>query len=391
MACFFEFAERAAVGRRKNQEDFCRFSILESAGEVDERGQAKDVTTSLLAVLGDGLGGHVGGARASQTACTRFVESYKSAETTEFTDGLRRALEASNHAIQRVIEDEPNLDGMGCTLVAVHLRENALEWVSVGDSVLYHYRDGKIVQLNEDHSMVPVLAEEIAAGRMSMEDARVHPQRSVLRSALVGGNVAMVDLPNAGVPIEPGQWAIVASNGLLTLTPDEIAAVIAEHGSKGPDRVARGLIDAVEFQRRPNQDNTTVMAIRISSGSEAHEPRSIEPDIAIESIDMSLNEAPEPMAFRAEGATPTVAKRAPSAPVASVSILVGSVIGLAVAFTALSNGTEPDGEPRRQLRYETATEDLARSERPDPLGDLIRRTLPGIDDDIYLETGDATQ
>ena len=261
----FDTSHRATKGARRYQEDACVFARLHVAPEVADAASSSPaalVDVGVVAVLADGMGGHVGGERASAAACRGFLDALSSISG-EASDYLEAALSSANEAIRREIAVEPGLHGMGCTLVGVVVDPIGLRWVSVGDSRLLLFRAGELYQLNEDHSLGPMLDRLVEQGELSREEAQNHPRRHHLRSALTGEQIELVDLARERVELQTGDIIIVASDGLDTLTPDEIADLIDAHRGRGAEAVASALIDAVDGAARPGQDNTTVMAVAV--------------------------------------------------------------------------------------------------------------------------------
>lgn len=213
----------------------------------------------IVAVLADGMGGHVGGERASTTACRGFVDAL--AARTADGEELLDALASANEAIRRETSSEPGLLGMGCTLIGATFGAHGLRWVSVGDSRLLLFRRGELYQLNEDHSLAPLLDQLAANGEMTREQALAHPRRHHLRSALTGESIELIDHANEAVALEAGDCVILASDGIDTLEPDRIADVIEQSRLNGAEAIAAALIATVDAAGHPTQDNTTVMAI----------------------------------------------------------------------------------------------------------------------------------
>jgi PPM family protein phosphatase len=265
----FRVAKAQWQGQRAGQEDTCNFLPLGTEPDVNGSTVYEGASDRMLAVLADGMGGHVGGQRASTVACDAFLTHFTASETTG--DDLRARLEAasehSNGLIAQETARKPELKGMGCTLVGVYLQGDDLHWVSVGDSILCLYRKahGQIFRLNEDHSMAPVLRQAVTLGELSEDEARNHPHRNALRSALTGGRISLRDA-QAGA-IELGDCIVVASDGLLTLASDEIKHAIEVNLPFGPQRVAQALIDATKAKGRPDQDNTSVVVIDLIDAS----------------------------------------------------------------------------------------------------------------------------
>lgn len=266
-----DFAGRQIPGARPYQEDAQGFAALEEAPDGTVR--------TLLAVLADGMGGENAGDFASRCVVDTFIQfchdhmaRNKAAVLTD--DGsvvedddiptmLKAAMHAANAALDAAIENNIELDGMGTTLLAVVVTSNSFYWLSVGDSPLYLYRAGDIAQVNEDHSMMPLLEEEVAAGKLLEEDLAIHPDRNVLRAALTGDEIELVDCPSAAFPLEVGDILIVASDGLQTLSEEEIKIRLDRHHTLPADGITRKLLKAVEKAKRPRQDNTSVNTIRI--------------------------------------------------------------------------------------------------------------------------------
>ena len=234
-------------GARPYQEDDFRFHT-----EARDGGGA-----DALLVLADGMGGHAGGAEASETAVTCFIERFEEIDGGP-AECLRAALRAANETVgERAARTGTN---MGCTLVGCLIEGDDAHWISVGDSPLWLLDGTELRRLNADHSMRPLLEEEVAAGRMTpaelAADYRVHQ----LRSAVMGLRLDLVDQNPAPLRLRAGQRLLLASDGLETLEEEEIAAVGAAH--EAPRDAAAALLAAVEEREAPHQDNATVLVYR---------------------------------------------------------------------------------------------------------------------------------
>jgi serine/threonine protein phosphatase PrpC len=251
-----DFAGRQLLGRREAQEDSYAFSIISDRdGDVQK----------LLVVIADGLGGHTSGQKASQMAVETFVEEFfQHAPRADGNDSfaLHESLVYANECIAKSIDDsEGELDGMGTTLLAATVSRNRLQWVSVGDSPLFLFRDGVLKRLNADHSMRPFIALEIAEGRLAAEAMAVHPQRNVIRSALLGEEIPLIDLPAAPFALKPSDVLLFASDGLQVLDDDAIAQNLGESIGQTAPQLIRNLLAAVEERNNPRQDNVTIAAV----------------------------------------------------------------------------------------------------------------------------------
>ena len=235
-----DFAGRQSRGARQVQEDAYAFSEIPDGG--------------ILVVVADGMGGHAAGELASELALKSFIAAFH--ETTGKIDNrLRKALQAANGAIAKELQRDPKSEGMGTTLVAACVTSAGIEWISVGDSPLYLWRDKNLQRLNADHSLRPVLRE------MSERGENVNPDdssKNILRAALTGDEIALIDQSPKAVPLRERDLILVATDGIHTLSDVAIASI-----NFGPDAsaVAESLIQAVLDAGNPKQDNTTVAVL----------------------------------------------------------------------------------------------------------------------------------
>ena len=175
---------------------------------------------------------------------------------------LREALQLANRPSPTAVEENPTLNGMGCTLVGTSFGLAGVEWVSVGDSPMFLVRGGDIVLLNEDHSLAPEIDKLAAAGKISWEDAQADPRRHFLRSALTGTDIELIDRSHRPLVLEPGDVVIMASDGIHTLEPGEILRVVDRECRERPrGRRRRADPAAVDAARDLYQDNTTLVAV----------------------------------------------------------------------------------------------------------------------------------
>jgi len=200
---------------------------------------------SLLAVVADGMGGHAGGAVASQLAVDAFIHAM------EQGGGLDDGLHDANQAVGRGALARHELTGMGATLVAVHLRGDEVRWISVGDSPFYLVETGKIVRLNADHSMAPQIDALVARGMLSAEEAEHHPARHTLREAVMGETLTLID--KGSRRLGPDARLLLCSDGVNSLNNEQLLA----QASLPVDRI----IAAVLATAKEHQDNITVVKV----------------------------------------------------------------------------------------------------------------------------------
>lgn len=240
------FAARQIPGKREYQED--DYGLIERVNSDSNE----------VLVIADGMGGQVGGDTASRTVIKTFIETY-SDTTGLISDRLRACLKVANNALASAIDAHPALDSMGTTVVAAVISQRGLEWISVGDSPLWLFREGQLRRLNADHSMAAVFADLVAVGRMTQEEAATDPKRHALRSAVMGDDIHLIDVSSQPVALKRGDRVILASDGLLTLADDEIARILQTMQAAPLSEISDALIHAVEDAAHPHQDNTTVL------------------------------------------------------------------------------------------------------------------------------------
>lgn len=255
----------AIKGARPYQEDTLR--VWPEPGDNQGAGAPE-----LFVVLADGMGGHVSGEKASYLACRESVRHFSQ------TDGdaairLEGALNAANGSLQREIQANGTLAGMGCTLIAAYLDQAGLRWVSVGDSVMYLFRRNQLFRMNEDHSLGALLDKQASAKVITPEEARSSPNRRSLRSALTGSRIPLVDLEREASRLTTGDWLIVASDGIETLGPDTVATIIAQNLNRDPRVVIERLLQEVRRRNVQNQDNTSIIAVKVEARAIAGNPQ----------------------------------------------------------------------------------------------------------------------
>jgi serine/threonine protein phosphatase PrpC len=217
-----------------------------------------------LMVLADGMGGHQGGAEASHCAIKSFMNAYHIAKGS-VTKRLKEALEITNQQVGIAAKSDPKLKGMGCTLVGVVFNGEQLEWISVGDSPLWIYNNARgLRRLNADHSMKPILEEQVQRGELTQKTAAKHSLRNMLLSAITGAPIKLID--QSSIKCSPGDRILLASDGLFTLSEHQISQILSQ--SLPSNKFVKQLLDAVTKKMRNNQDNTTALLLNIPNNTQ---------------------------------------------------------------------------------------------------------------------------
>lgn len=234
------------------------------------------VPESGVAILADGMGGHLAGEVASAMAIDQVIHSLHKAfaeprkERLSSPDGrsfesgaLVEAIKAANAAIHAASLAKPEQAGMGTTIVAVTFNDRRLTVAHVGDSRLYQYRYGILSTVTEDHSMVQEL---LRRGLITPEEARTSANRNLVTRAL--GVDPAVDVDVKEQTFEDGDIYLLCSDGLNdVLTDEEIAARLAESGDD-LGTAARQMIADVNARGGP--DNVSIVLIRTDGSFTRH-------------------------------------------------------------------------------------------------------------------------
>jgi serine/threonine protein phosphatase PrpC len=129
-----------------------------------------------------------------------------------------------------------------------------------------------VLRLNADHSLGAFLDAQVRRHKMSAAEAEKNPYRNALRSALTGKAIEILDLRADPYPLAAGDWLILASDGIGTLDGDEIGDIVYASRDAAPERMAENLIAAVLAKEAPDQDNTTVLVVKIADEVTASVP-----------------------------------------------------------------------------------------------------------------------
>lgn len=216
----------------------------------------------LVCLLADGMGGHNAGDVASKLAIDTFREGLESSEGRAY-DQFVALIDRANKALAKEVRGDPRLDGMGCTFIAVEISDGNFTWISVGDSIIYHLNEQALERVNEDHSMASRLDRAAELGEISWDEAKNSDSRNVLLSALSGDFIRKVDFCVEPRALQPGDWLIIASDGIEVLEPDALVECIRSNENNGAKEVSNSLIEIVDNMGLRGQDNTTILAVQI--------------------------------------------------------------------------------------------------------------------------------
>lgn len=240
-----------------------RKGALTSFGSRTDIGCLRDhnedslVVTPPLFAVADGMGGHAAGEVASEIAVRVLSEL---APEHPDVEALGRAIEEANRAVIQAAREGRGRQGMGTTMTAAMLEGERLVIAQVGDSRAYLLHQGKLQQLTRDHSL---MADMIEAGQLTPEEARTHPQRSVITRAL--GSDAHLHPDIYEINVETGDRLLICSDGLSGMIfDDQIENTLRR--VQDPQRCASQLVN--EAIAAGGHDNVTVIVADVTGYAE---------------------------------------------------------------------------------------------------------------------------
>jgi protein phosphatase len=236
-----------------------------------------------LFVVADGMGGHAGGDVASALAIRSIAQidrEYGSVDEAE--TALRAALLEANGELADAVFQHPELTGMGTTVSGIIRVGDRLALAHVGDSRIYRWRDGELTQITKDHTFVQRLVD---SGRITADEAAVHPRRSVLMRVL--GDVDLnPEIDTEVVETQAGDRWLLCSDGLSGFVSDErVSELLDEHPDAGA--AVEALIEESLDEGAP--DNVTVVVVDIDESPTSSAP-----------MTMMVGAASQPLTFAAK-------------------------------------------------------------------------------------------
>ncbi|HEY6052566.1 MAG TPA: Stp1/IreP family PP2C-type Ser/Thr phosphatase [Gaiellaceae bacterium] len=227
-------------------------------GRKRRRNEDSFVCEPPLFAVADGMGGAQAGEVASQLAASALREGNGD------TDGGKSVVdliqEANRRVWQRANEDAA-ASGMGTTITVAVAEQTRVVFGHVGDSRAYLLREGELIQLTEDHSLV---AELVRRGELSPKEAETHPQRSVITRAL--GTDPDVDVDTFAVETQPQDLFLICSDGLSSMVDDETVREVLQRHRDDLDAAAKALVAAAN--RGGGEDNITAVLFEIGAGDD---------------------------------------------------------------------------------------------------------------------------
>ncbi|MEU6481626.1 Stp1/IreP family PP2C-type Ser/Thr phosphatase [Streptomyces sp. NPDC047017] len=228
-----------------------RFAAGSHKGMIREGNEDSGYAGPRLLAIADGMGGQAAGEVASSEVISTIVALDDDVPGSDILTSLATAVRRANDQLRSMVEEDPQLEGMGTTLTALLWTGQRLGLVHVGDSRAYLLRDGVLTQITQDHTWVQRLVDE---GRITEEEASTHPQRALLMRAL--GSAEHVEPDLSIREVRAGDRYLICSDGLSGVvshqTMEETLA-----GYQGPQETVQELIQLA--LRGGGPDNITVI------------------------------------------------------------------------------------------------------------------------------------
>jgi protein phosphatase len=230
--------------------------VASDTGRRRRRNEDNYVVAPPLFAVADGMGGAQAGEVASQLAASALE-----AGDSDGLSGIERIDALIQEANRRIFDrasTDPSASGMGTTMTVALVEGMTVAIGHVGDSRAYLVRGEQMEQLTDDHSLVNEL---LKSGKLSEEEAQVHPQRSVITRAV--GTDPDVDVDGFSIEAEEGDVFLICSDGLSDMVEDEeILELVHEHRDD-LNKAVKALVAAAN--RGGGEDNITAVAFQISS------------------------------------------------------------------------------------------------------------------------------
>ncbi|MGW4462162.1 PP2C family protein-serine/threonine phosphatase [Micromonospora sp. NPDC004704] len=227
-----------------------RYAAHSDRGLIRDGNQDSVYAGPRLLAVADGMGGMAAGDVASNIVIGAMAPLDEDVPGDALVDALRSAVDTANQQLRDTVDANPHLEGMGTTLTATLFSGSKIGMVHIGDSRAYLLRDGEFGQITKDDTYVQMLVDE---GRITLEEASSHPQRSLLTRALDGRDI---DPEYSVRQVLPGDRYLICSDGLSgVVSAETIGQTLREYTD--PQKCVERLVQLA--LRGGGPDNITVV------------------------------------------------------------------------------------------------------------------------------------
>jgi protein phosphatase len=313
------------------------YARASDTGRKRRRNEDSYVVQPPLFAVADGMGGAQAGEVASRLAAGALEEA--DAQDISAPERLASVIQEANRRVFERAASDPATSGMGTTMTVALVGEDGVTIGHVGDSRAYVVREGRLDQLTEDHSLVNEL---LKSGKLSREEAEVHPQRSVITRAV--GTDPDVDVDTFVVDANEGDIFLLCSDGLTDMVGDDDILETVERHRDDLDRVTKALVSAAN--RGGGEDNITVIAFTIAADGddtvrmpaqldEEDTAEHVLPAAAVDTMVVPAEEVPDVFVEADSPEARELSRREPMTPAGRVRLVLTMLVLLAIAVVLL--------------------------------------------------------
>ncbi|MEW1657550.1 PP2C family serine/threonine-protein phosphatase [Streptomyces sp. NPDC093707] len=273
-----------------------RFAAGSHKGMIREGNEDSGYAGPRLLAIADGMGGQAAGEVASSEVISTLVQLDDDVPGSDILTSLGTAVQRANDQLRVMVEEDPQLEGMGTTLTALLWTGQRLGLVHVGDSRAYLLRDGVLTQITQDHTWVQRLVDE---GRITEEEATTHPQRSLLMRALGSGDHVEPDLSIREV--RAGDRYLICSDGLSGVVSHQtLEETLA--GYQGPHETVQELIQLALRGGGPDNITCIVADVLAVDGTEAAAGQLNDTPVVVGAVAENQNQLNDPSTLQTPAA-----------------------------------------------------------------------------------------
>ena len=317
------------------------YARASDTGRKRRRNEDSYVVAPPLFAVADGMGGAQAGEVASKLAAAALEDTDPG--TLAGPERLSSLIQEANRRVYERAASDPATSGMGTTMTVALVESGAVTIGHVGDSRAYLVRDGRLEQLTEDHSLVNEL---LKSGKLSREEADIHPQRSVITRAV--GTDPDVDVDAFVVDTSVGDIFLLCSDGLTDMVGDDEIRELADRHHDDLDRLTKALVSAAN--RGGGEDNITVIAFAIAedgaetvqmpaqSDPEADTAEHVLPAPAVDTMVVPAEEIEQVFVEPGSPEAEEITRREPMSPAGRVRLVLTMLVLLAIAAVLLIVG-----------------------------------------------------
>lgn len=235
------------IGKRPGQQD--------SMGVISVQG-------GVFAVVADGMGGLSDGDKVSQKIVQTMLGDVNNRPANQIAENMAQLVAHANSEVNQML-GYSNQYKSGSTLLAVMAEPGRFHWVAVGDSRIYLYRGGSIIQINHEHVLEMELVTKAVNRELSFQEARGNKKKGSVTSFIGMGELRYIDMSLDPVLFIPGDKILLMSDGVFnTLSETELSALL--EANPDPAQAAKAIEAEVLARNRPHQDNFSCIIIDYS-------------------------------------------------------------------------------------------------------------------------------